>query len=154
MRILELQTDSHPESLGDARRRVRDAMTRAGLDQEAARDMEVAVGEALSNVYQHAYPGGIGPVSVEVVVVPTALTVVVRDEGDATAAPVIPRRLPPRTNTGGRGLYMIGCLADQVEMQVNPEGHGVTVRITARPEAPLTAALSGADTRRASPGHP
>lgn len=140
VRILDVHTDSRPESLGSARRQVRDAMTRAGLGVETARDMEVAVGEALSNVYQHAYTGGIGAVSVEVIATATAITVVVRDDGDATAAPEIPRRLPPRTSPGGRGLYMMGRLADDVELRVNPAGHGVTARIRARLKTPLRTA--------------
>lgn len=143
VRILAVHTDSRPESLGIARRQVRDAMTRAGLGDETARDMEVAVGEALSNIYQHAYPGGIGAVSVEVIATATAITVVVRDDGDATAAPEIPRRLPPRTSPGGRGLYMIGRLANDVELRVNPAGHGVTARITARLKTPLGTAWGG-----------
>jgi anti-sigma regulatory factor (Ser/Thr protein kinase) len=146
---LELQTDSHPESLGDARRRVRDAMTRAGLAIEAAWDMEVAVGEALSNVYQHAYSTGVGPVSVEVLTTGAALTVVVHDEGGATTPPAIPRTLPPRTKTGGRGLYMAGRLADDVEVRVNPAGHGVTVRMTARLRTPFKTRSSGMQAKEA-----
>lgn len=144
MRILELRTDSHSGSLGDARRWVRDTMARAGLGIDAARDMEVAVGEALSNVCQHAYTGGVGPVFVEVLTSSHDITVVVRDEGMVTAAPVIPRTLPPRTNTGGRGLYMIGRLVDDVAMHVPPGGHGLTVKLTARLEAPLPPSPSGA----------
>jgi serine/threonine-protein kinase RsbW len=131
LRILQLQLDSHPESLGDARRQVRDAMMHAGLDLDAARNMEIAVGEALSNVYQHAYRTGIGPVLVEVLRTSTGLTVTVSDEGDAVATPVIPRMLPPRTKPGGRGLYMIRRLVDDLEICVGPKGHGVTVRMTA-----------------------
>jgi serine/threonine-protein kinase RsbW len=146
VRILELHIDSQPESLGEARRQVRDVMGRVGLDVDAARDMEVAVGEALSNIYQHAYTGGIGPVLVEVLAVGTALTVVVRDEGEATAVPEIPQTLPPRTSRGGRGLYMVGRLVDDVEMAMNPAGHGVTVRMTARLETPVDTALGGGTT--------
>jgi len=129
-RLLQFNIHSDPESLGDARRRVRDALMQAGLAIDAAQDMEVAVGEALSNIYRHAYSTGVGPVAVEVLTSGGAFTVVVHDEGEATVPPAIPRSLPPRTSPGGRGLYLIRNFADDVEFRVNPSGHGVTVRMT------------------------
>jgi len=132
VRILQLRTDSDPESLGGARRQVRDAATKAGLAPEAARNLEVAVGEALANVHQHAYASHDGPVSVEVLTATGGLTVVVSDEGQATTAPVIPATLPSPSTAGGRGLYLVQRLVDDVEIGVNSAGHGVTVRMTAR----------------------
>ncbi len=132
MRVLRLQTDSRPESLGDARRRVRGVMLNAGLGVDAARGMEIAVGEALSNVHEHAYRAAVGPVLIEVLRTSSALTIVVSDEGRATVAPSVPRTLPPRTAHGGHGLYMAARLADDVDIRVNPAGHGVTVRMMAR----------------------
>ena len=132
MRVLRLDTDSNPESLGDARRRVRDAMVDAGLGSDAAREMEIAVGEALSNVHEHAYGAGVGRVLIEVFRTPSALSIVVSDEGCATVPPAIPRVLPSRTAHGGHGLYMAARLADEMNIRVSPAGHGVTVRMTAR----------------------
>lgn len=129
-RLVQFNTDSGPESLTEARRRVCDVLAHAGLPIDAVQDMEVAVGEALSNIYEHAYNAGVGPVSVEVLTSGGAFTVVIRDEGDATVPPPIPRRLPPRTSPGGRGLYLIRRLADDVEIRLNPSGHGVTVQMT------------------------
>lgn len=126
--------DSHPESLGEARRRIFDAMRRAGLGVDAARNMEVAAGEALSNTYQHAYAGGIGPVFVEVASGAGVVTVLVSDEGRATETPVVPWTLPPRTNIGGRGLYMMSRLVDDIALGITDSGHGLTVRISARVE--------------------
>src|SRR5689334_23994934 len=39
---------------------------------------------------------------------------------------------PYTTLFRSRGLYMMGRLADDVELRVNPAGHGVTARIRAR----------------------
>lgn len=143
MRILGLQTDSHPDSLSDARRRVRDAVVEAGLHLEPARNLEVAVGEVLSNVYQHAYARGVGPVFVEVHTSPGAFVVVVRDEGRTTSAPVIPETLPSRSTPGGRGLYLVEHLVDDVEIRVNPGGHGVAVRMTTRARGEETGQRDG-----------
>lgn len=143
VRVLELHTDSHPEALGEARRRVFEAMTRTGLFVDAARNMEIAVGEALSNIYRHAYADGIGPVCVEVSTGAGAVIVLVRDEGTATEPPLIPRRLPSRSNVDGRGLYLISRLADDVTVSLNQTGHGVTVRMTAYLEVPVKEMLRG-----------
>jgi serine/threonine-protein kinase RsbW len=136
MRTFHLRTDSQPESLSSARRQVRRALDGAGLSVEAARDIEVAVGEALSNTYRHAYARGVGPVSVDVLATPDTLTVVVADEGPATVPPAIPLDLPPRSDAGGHGLYVVGRLAGSVEVGIGPAGHGVTVWITAQLRAP------------------
>jgi serine/threonine-protein kinase RsbW len=132
VRILELRTDNHPDSLGHARRQVRDAVTEAGLSLDAARNLEIAVGEILANTCQHAYAGRAGPVSVEILSGPGALTVVVTDEGQATTAPAVPPMLPSGSSTGGRGLYLVRRLVDEIEIHINPAGHGVTVRMTVR----------------------
>jgi anti-sigma regulatory factor (Ser/Thr protein kinase) len=132
MRILQFASDSHPYSLRKARRRVHSALLQAGLSIEVARDMEVAVGEALANVHQHAYDGGAGPVSVTVFRSDGGLTAEVNDNGRATAAPLVPSVPPPSTDIRGRGLYMMGRLVDDVAICLNPAGHGLTVRMTTR----------------------
>jgi serine/threonine-protein kinase RsbW len=132
MRILQFASDSHPYSLRKARRRVHSALLQAGLSLEVARDMEVAVGEALANVHQHAYDGGDGPVSVTVFRSDGGLTAVIDDNGRATVAPPVPSVPPPPTDVRGRGLYMMGRLVDEIAISMNPAGHGLTVRMTAR----------------------
>jgi serine/threonine-protein kinase RsbW len=143
VRILELRTDSRPESLGAARRQVRDAVANAGLALEAARNLEVAAGEVLANIHQHAYRNRSGPVSVEVVAAPDAVTVVVRDEGQATTPPAIPSALPSGSTGGGRGLYLVERLVDEVAIAVNPGGHGLTVRVTAHLQRGVRAQAGG-----------
>jgi anti-sigma regulatory factor (Ser/Thr protein kinase) len=151
VRILELRTDSRPESLGAARRQVRDAVANAGLAPEAARNLEVAAGEVLANIHRHAYRSGSGPVSVEIVAAPDAVMVVVRDEGQATTPPAIPRALPSGSTGGGRGLYLVERLVDEVAIAVSPGGHGLTVRMTAHLQR---VAGAQADGRRAVDSRP
>lgn len=132
MRFLQFDNDCDPYSLGKARRRVHNALLDAGLSIDGARDMEVAVGEALSNVSEHAYNTDIGRVSVTVFRSHGAVTAVINDDGRATRAPVIPRVQPSPTKSRGRGLYMMGRLVDDVTISVNPTGHGLTVQLTTR----------------------
>lgn len=144
MRILELHTNSHPESLASARREVRDAMTGAGIGADTVRDMELAVGEVLANVHAHAYGSGIGPVSIEILATAAELTVTVLDEGGAIEPPKIPETLPSWTRDGGRGLYMVGRLVNDVDIRLNPAGRGVMVRMTAWLQPRVKSASGGA----------
>jgi anti-sigma regulatory factor (Ser/Thr protein kinase) len=129
LRILQFHTDSDPGSLGRARRRVRNTLIQAGFGDVADR-VEVAVGEALTNVYEHAYGAGVGPVSVTVFRTAESLMVSVSDNGRATVPPSVPPVPPCTTVTGGRGLYLVGRLMDDVAISVNPAGYGLTLRMT------------------------
>jgi anti-sigma regulatory factor (Ser/Thr protein kinase) len=86
---------------------------RAGLRADAVEPMEVAVGEVLSNAHRHAYDGAVGPVSVAVFRHSNLGSVVITDGGETTEAPEVPRRLPPLTREGGRGLYLVSRLVDE-----------------------------------------
>jgi anti-sigma regulatory factor (Ser/Thr protein kinase) len=107
-------------------------MIRAGLRTDSVELMEMAVGEVLSNVRRHAYSGESGPVTVAVSRYPHSVSVLVKDGGNATVAPEVPRRLPPRTHISGRGLYLVGRIADDVRIHVNRNGNGLTVRLAKR----------------------
>lgn len=136
MRVFDGQTDSQPESLSRLRRQVREALVRAGVGAETAANMEVAVGEVLANTYLHAYQRGTGPVFVEVAASHDAVTISISDRGLATVPPAIPLDRPSISALGGRGLFLAGLLADDIEVRVNPAGHGVTVQLAARRIAP------------------
>ena len=123
-------TDSTAVSLGRARRQIARTLVEAGLRPDAAQEMEIAAGEALSNVYRHAYLSRIGLVFIEVFRADGSVGVTVMDLGVATTAAAVPTSLPSRPQPGGRGLYLMGRLADDVQIRVNLVGHGLTVTIT------------------------
>jgi anti-sigma regulatory factor (Ser/Thr protein kinase) len=125
-----MSATSDPAALGNARRKVRDAMMRAGLRADDVAAMEVAAGEVLSNVHRNAYNGDVGLVSVAVLCHSYAVSLLISDGGDATEAPEIPRGLPPRTRKGGSGLYLVGRLAEDVRIRVGRSGHGLVVRFS------------------------
>src|SRR5215472_7323571 len=107
-RLLRLMTDSRPESLTDARRQIRQALSAAGVGPGATLEMEIAASEILSNTHRHAYPGTIGPVFVEVFHTAMMVMVIIIDHGIATDAPALPRVQPLTTQYGGRSLYLVG----------------------------------------------
>jgi anti-sigma regulatory factor (Ser/Thr protein kinase) len=105
----------------------------AGLDEIDAMAVEVAMGEALSNVFFYAYAGNPGPVAVEIVKERGALIVEVSDQGERHApTPQVPQDLPSPSDPG-RGLYLIKHLMDGLEVTHPTEyGRGTRVRMTKR----------------------
>jgi serine/threonine-protein kinase RsbW len=131
-RILSIHTDSRTESLRLARKRIREAVLGVGADLEVASEIEVAVGEALSNVYRHAYNRAAGHVEIQLDQTGPNMIVTVSDAGQATMPPVVPETLPAPTPTGGRGLYLMSRLVDDVTINVDATGHGLVVHLTRR----------------------
>lgn len=83
-------------------------------------EIALAVTEALSNVVQHAYPDGGGPMTLSAEVSSSDLTVVVSDQG--SGARIIPSN--PAAEPG-IGLGLIRHLSHQLEIE--PAGDGTTV---------------------------
>ena len=142
-RSLLLLTDSRPDSLTTARRCIRETLSAAGLSPDATSDMEIAASEVLTNTHRHAYPGIIGPVFVEVFQMAIAMAVLVIDHGRAVEAVPIPRSVPTRTTTGGRGLYLASQLVDDYSVTVGAAGHGLVALLLKwrggqRPRPPRT----------------
>jgi serine/threonine-protein kinase RsbW len=131
-RILSIHTDSRAESLRVARKRVSEAILGVGANPEVASDVEVAVGEALSNVSRHAYNGAAWYVGIQLDQTGPSMIVTVSDDGRATIPPVVPETLPSPARTGGRGLYLMSRLVDDVIISVNATGHGLVVHLTRR----------------------
>ena len=92
------------------------------LSLERREDIVLAGYEAMANSAEHAYPAGrAGPIDVRAEALPGRLTVTVTDYGTWR---------PPAASDGlrGRGLLLIGTLADQ-SAQVHRD-HGTTVTMT------------------------
>jgi serine/threonine-protein kinase RsbW len=70
-----------PQSVGEARRIVREFAARHGADGQALAAIELAVSEAAANVAVHAYDGEPGPMCVEADIEGGVLELVVADDG-------------------------------------------------------------------------
>ncbi len=140
--VLTLKMNTNPQSIRLARKLLYATACLAGASEQDARDVELAVGEALANVHRHAYEEGVGPAEIDITCEYSGLTLVVRDWGSARSLPVLPAMLPLETASvsGGRGLFLIRQLMDAIEIQHNPEGWGMTCRMSKRfaekPSAP------------------
>jgi serine/threonine-protein kinase RsbW len=100
--------------LPDLRRSV--ARTLEDVDQEVLADVLLALDEAVSNAIRHGSRAG-DPVEVSVESDSEWVEMTVRDGGPTPRLPRLPDEPPPALNTGGRGLWLILQLVDEVRLQ-------------------------------------
>jgi serine/threonine-protein kinase RsbW len=115
---------------------ITDATARAGLDDHAAWQVQLAVDEASTNIIQHGYDEGTpGEIQLAWEVRGDELIVTLRDRGrsfnpDDVPAPDISSPLEER-QAGGLGLYLMGRLMDTVEFEFD-EAQGNLLKMSKR----------------------
>jgi serine/threonine-protein kinase RsbW len=112
-------------SLPDLRRAV--AGTLGRIDDEVVADVLLALDEAVSNAVRHGSGGG-EPVRVSVDADGEWVEMSVRDGGPTPRLPRLPAEPPPALHTGGRGLWLILQLVDEVRLQRVGEGIRLIMR--------------------------
>lgn len=104
------------------RHRVTDAALGVGLAPERAEQFTIAVNEVMINAIQHG--GGSADVTVETS--PGAVVVTVRDHGGGIPGDISPRLPSPQT-LGGRGLWLVHHLCENVTIDTSTAGTVVTL---------------------------
>ena len=122
----ELTVRTSPEGFRDARAWVTRFAVVAGLSDETARHLALAVSEACANAYRHAYAKtAAGRVDLSAEIDSAGLRITVRDYGTSfdpsTYRPPVPDQLPE----SGYGIHLMRLLTDEVR-HVN-EGDGTRV---------------------------
>ena len=112
-------------SLPDLRRLV--AKTLGDVDEEVVADVLLALDEAVSNAIRHGSRGG-EQVLVTVESDDEWVEMTVRDGGPTPRLPHLPAEPPPVLQTGGRGLWLILQLVDEVRLQRIEDGTRLTMR--------------------------
>ena len=111
--------------LPDLRRSV--ARTLGDVDSEVLADVLLALDEAVSNAIRHGSRAG-EPVMVSVESDGEWVEMTVRDGGPTPRLPRLPAAPPPALQTGGRGLWLILQLVDEVRLQRVGDGIRLTMR--------------------------
>jgi serine/threonine-protein kinase RsbW len=111
--------------LPDLRRSV--ARSFQGVDGAVMADVLLALDEAVSNAIRHGSRGG-EPVQVSVERDGEWVEMSVRDSGPTPRLPRLPDEPPPVLETGGRGLWLILQLVDEVRLQRIGEGTRLVMR--------------------------
>jgi anti-sigma regulatory factor (Ser/Thr protein kinase)/anti-anti-sigma regulatory factor len=127
---LRLELPAVPARLHLLRRALTEWADAAGLGEEALDDLLLAVGEAVANAVEHAYPGGDGS---------DLVRLTVERDGDVLRVEVADAGTwrPPPADAGfrGRGLQIIRGVASEVELLPGPRGTTLRFRLRARPAA-------------------
>jgi serine/threonine-protein kinase RsbW len=111
--------------LPDLRRSV--AGSFGGVDRAVMADVLLALDEAVSNAIRHGSRAG-EPVLVSVESDGEWVEMTVRDGGPTPRLPRLPAEPPPVLQTGGRGLWLILQLVDEVRLQRIKDGTRLTMR--------------------------
>jgi len=114
---MDICFDVRPNVLRIARKLAGAAALALGAPGQTAFDLEVALGEALSNAYIHAYgERPRGQIRMHFAFEGTRLTVTIVDNGRGLRRqPQIPSTIP-LSNARGRGLYLMSHLMDDVKV--------------------------------------
>lgn len=107
-------------SLARARAAVRAQATRAGFDENQAYHLELATGEALTNVIRHAYKVNLAKnnkIVLNITLYRNKIKVSIRDFGLPVTVKKIRGRSLGRVRPGGLGVHLIHHCMDKVEYQ-------------------------------------
>ena len=122
---MDLTLPPNSSCLPDLRRSV--AGRFAGVDRAVMADVLLALDEAVSNAIRHGSSGG-EPVQVSVESDGEWVEMSVRDGGPTPRLPRLPDEPPPVLETGGRGLWLILQLVDEVRLQRIGDGTRLVMR--------------------------
>lgn len=122
---IQLRLTAGPDELRVVRHVVGMLTREHGASENVADSVELAVGEALGNAYEHAYNNRPGALEIDVAGDDSRMEVAVHNHGEpVTQALTIPKNAP--TSTGHFGLFLIGQLMDGVQIVHPPNGQGGT----------------------------
>lgn len=107
-----------------------------GVAGDVADDVLLALDEAVGNAIRHGSRGG-RPVLVTLEVDQDWVHMTVRDHGPTAELPCLPAGPPPTLADGGRGLWLISQLVDEVRLE--RAGRGVLLSLRRRAESRVAA---------------
>lgn len=125
-RVYERQSTSDAYVISILRKVVLDATREAGAANDVICDVQIAVGEALTNAYRHGSPvKGKSKIKLKCMACPQALIVEIEDEGlpfdpDAVSIPD-----PTQLRDHGMGIYLMRQAMDVVEFASGCPGNRV-----------------------------
>ena len=146
-KIYELATPSHTENLEMIRNFISHLAQKAGFDEMAVMEIEVAVEEACVNVVKHAHKSDEAkPLRLQIKIDKQNLTVLVRDEGQGFDPKQLDEQnaqeLLARPKPGGRGIFMMKMMMDEVHFEAR-NGKGMQVRLVKHLASPQKSVVYG-----------
>lgn len=108
------------------------------LDRTAVHALVLATGEAFTNVVRHAHrhlPSA--ELQILMRLEPEGVSLVFLDQGEPFDIGKVPHLDPGELRIGGRGVYLMRTLMDEVSCQPRPEGRGNVLRLFKRLPTPV-----------------
>ena len=130
----ELRLASSIEAIDKAAGTIAGVVARAGIDDETAFGIDMAVREAIANAIIHGNKRDETKfVEINIVSSPESLEITVHDQGQGFNPEAIsdPTKEENILKTSGRGIFFMRNFMDEVDWTVPPEG-GTTVRMLKR----------------------
>jgi anti-sigma regulatory factor (Ser/Thr protein kinase) len=112
-----------------------------GVAPDVADDVLLALDEAVGNAIRHGSRGG-RPVLVTLDLDDGWVHMTVRDHGPTAELPCLPVGPPPSLSIGGRGLWLISQLVDEVRLE--RAGQGMLLSLRRRAESRVAGGVRGA----------
>ncbi len=121
---ITLEFPADPTLLEEIREAVHTHALNLGLSNEKADELTLAVDELISNVIEHSYESGMGPIFVTIDTEPDKLKLMIEDFGKPFPEGILEqtRKNPPNIaemirekRDGGVGLYLMMRMLDRLE---------------------------------------
>ncbi len=133
--FIEIKLPAKPEYVGVVRLTISGIASRLGYSYDDIEDIKIAVGEACTNVVNHAYKEKNGQMTIGCEVYQNRLEITVADHGKSFALEELKENLGPictdkpidQLKEGGLGLFLIDTLMDKVEIS---NENGVIINMT------------------------
>ena len=106
------------------------------LDRTTTHALVIVTGEAVTNIVRHAHqnrPGSQMEMHLELLAQSVVITF--RDEGDPFDLEAVPALPPGELRIGGRGIYLMRTLMDELTCEPRSAGPGNVLRMVKRCEA-------------------
>ena len=122
----KFEITAHPQNAGHARDRVRALAVQAGFQGLPLADIEIAVGEAVTNAILYGSPSATSHIVINCFLEQKFFHVEVRDQGNGFD-PALLRPTADSDALGGRGIRLMRALADEVRLIY--DGHGMVAHL-------------------------
>jgi len=123
----QFEITAHPQNAGQARERIRTLAIEAGFVGLDLGDIEIAIGEAVTNAILYGSPDATSQIRIACRFAGNSLHIEIRDQGQGFD----PARVPEDVGTdalGGRGIRLMRALMDQVDLHY--DGNGMVARLS------------------------
>jgi serine/threonine-protein kinase RsbW len=137
--IFSLTVPSELRMLSIARNFV-DAVCEAyRLDRATTHALVIVTGEAITNIVRHAHHNRPGSqIELHLQIQPDAVVITFHDQGEPFDLGAVPELPPGELRIGGRGIYLMRTLMDELSCVPRPEGrNGNVLRMVKRCSAPM-----------------